>query len=412
MAYESLREALSRVGVTGSEAERQISLAASQGAKDTGQTTVTSSTGGGSSSTVSGTTRPPIFQPPPVNPLQQQQDLLNQYLQQQQAALSARINSARDIKLSGLKDQQGVIGNQYTEAFGRLNQARQQAPRQFQQQRTQADMQGAQSAQRLRELMAARGLGAGGENITANVGLQNQLQGTMGAIGQQEQDYMTGIDQQEQTLSREQITAINQILNQMNQVRNASSAEEIASVNELAAQGSKGMLDLFNQNADRDLQVQRIGLDQFNSFAKNKLEQEQLLWDQNQNNPAVQKQLLSNKLLELELEGFPERQQLEIAKLRRDANQPYITTAELNRINAQADLYRAQAENVGKEQTKPTNIDEAIKPYQSQLEKLRSSARAGDTSGMLNYILSLERNGIPEDQIDRLLIINGLPLGK
>lgn len=74
------------------------------------------------------------------------------------------------------------------------DQQKSQVAPQFQQQRNQADAVNQQNAQRLREAMAASGLTTSGENVSAQVSLNNERQNSLNAISSQEQSTLSGIE--------------------------------------------------------------------------------------------------------------------------------------------------------------------------------------------------------------------------
>ncbi|MEH7251890.1 hypothetical protein V7111_07170, partial [Neobacillus niacini] len=66
----------------------------------------------------------------------------------------------------------------------------------FQNQRNQADVVNAQNVSRLRELMAAQGINASGENLTTQAGMASARQSSLGEITGQENHAMGEIDRQ------------------------------------------------------------------------------------------------------------------------------------------------------------------------------------------------------------------------
>jgi hypothetical protein len=88
----------------------------------------------------------------------------------------SRIN-ARLSKLRAARDQ----------AVGKLNQERNQLAPAYAQKRNQADVVNTQNVQRLKEMMAADGLGGSGENVTAQTGLASARNNALGRFNLQEQ---------------------------------------------------------------------------------------------------------------------------------------------------------------------------------------------------------------------------------
>lgn len=80
-------------------------------------------------------------------------------------------------------------------AIGGINQQKAQVKPQFQQARNQADVVNQQNVQRLRELMAANGLSATGENVSAQVSLNNERQNSLNTLNSQESQQLNEYNQ-------------------------------------------------------------------------------------------------------------------------------------------------------------------------------------------------------------------------
>jgi hypothetical protein len=133
------------------------------------------------------------------------------YEQQKQAQL-AQFNAERDKALGLINQQKSEVGSQYADK------------------RNQTDVVNAQNVSRLREVMAANGLQASGENVTASVGLQSARQGALGSLNIQQQ-------QTDNDFNR-QITDVNDP-NRLN-----------AMIAQIEAQRSQSMLDAGNRADD------------------------------------------------------------------------------------------------------------------------------------------------------------------
>lgn len=101
--------------------------------------------------------------------LKNNQNQVNSIYDQQKAAQMAQFNAERD------------------KAMGLINQQKTEAVTQYADKRNQTDVVNAQNVSRLREVMAANGLNASGENVTASVGLQSARQGALSQLNLQEQ---------------------------------------------------------------------------------------------------------------------------------------------------------------------------------------------------------------------------------
>lgn len=110
--------------------------------------------------------------------LKQQQDQVNSIYNNQTASRTAQFNAERD------------------KAMGLVNQQKAKVAPQYAGMRNQADVVNAQNVSKLREMMAANGISASGENVTANVGLQSARQGALSQLNLQEQETNNDFDRQ------------------------------------------------------------------------------------------------------------------------------------------------------------------------------------------------------------------------
>lgn len=101
--------------------------------------------------------------------LKNQQNNVNSIYDQQKNAQMAQFNAERD------------------KAMGLINQQKAEVAPQYANKRNQADVVNAQNVNKLREMMAANGISASGENVTANVALGSARQGALSQLNLQEQ---------------------------------------------------------------------------------------------------------------------------------------------------------------------------------------------------------------------------------
>lgn len=94
------------------------------------------------------------------------------------------------------KNQLAALQQQRTKAVAGFNQQKKDLAPQYQNQRNQADVVNAQNVARLRELMAANGVNASGENLTTQAQMASSRQSALGEINNNEQTAMRAIDQQ------------------------------------------------------------------------------------------------------------------------------------------------------------------------------------------------------------------------
>lgn len=127
------------------------------------------------------------------------------------------------------KAQLGELKASRQKALGKLNQEKKQISPMYQGQRNQTDVVHTQNANRLREIMAANGLGASGENVTANTNLMNARQNSLNSLNLQEQQATNDInrrisdvnnpDERNSIIARIQAARNQALLEQMNRDR-------------------------------------------------------------------------------------------------------------------------------------------------------------------------------------------------
>lgn len=107
--------------------------------------------------------------------------------------MSNKINSLYD---SQRKNQLDQLKAQRDRAISGFNKQKTDLRPVYQNQRNQADVVSAQNASRLRELMAAQGINASGENLTTQASMASARQTALGAINTEENQAVGAIDQQ------------------------------------------------------------------------------------------------------------------------------------------------------------------------------------------------------------------------
>ena len=145
---------------------------------------------------------------------------INDTFNQSKGYLDSLYNSQRESQLAQFRAQRD-------KALGQINQQKQKVAPMYQGMRNQTDAVNAQNVQRLREVMAANGLNASGENVSANVAMNNERVNSLNSLNLQEQQLMDGYDQQ--------ILDLN------------NPAEEQAIISRIEAQRAQSLYDAYNQ---------------------------------------------------------------------------------------------------------------------------------------------------------------------
>jgi hypothetical protein len=115
--------------------------------------------------------------------------LTNKYL----TDVNAQINKIYDQQKA---TQLASFNADKTAAINKLNAQKKDTSVAYQGQRNQADVVSAQNVQKLRELMAANGLNASGENVTAQAGANSDRQNSINSLNLQEQSAVRDINNQ------------------------------------------------------------------------------------------------------------------------------------------------------------------------------------------------------------------------
>jgi hypothetical protein len=152
------------------------------------------------------------------------QDLTKQYLDDSRSEVNKLYDQQKNSRLQQLKAQRDA-------AIGKINTQKQGTRQDFYNQRNQADVVNAQNVARLREIMAANGINASGENLTTQAAANSDRQNSLNALNQQEQSQMSVYD------------------NQISDINNP--AEEQAIISQIEAERSKAIIDAQNTATER-----------------------------------------------------------------------------------------------------------------------------------------------------------------
>lgn len=111
------------------------------------------------------------------------------YLKQQQDAVNSMYDQIQQQQIAALQAQK-------QKAVNDVNYQKEKVAPQYQGMRNQADVVNLQNSKRLQELMASRGLGSSGENVTATVNMNNARQKSLNDLNLQEQQTINDFDHQ------------------------------------------------------------------------------------------------------------------------------------------------------------------------------------------------------------------------
>ena len=164
---------------------------------------------------------------------------INDMFNQQKGYLDNLFNSQKESQLAAMRAQRD-------KAVGQINQQKAKVAPQYQGMRNQTDAVNQQNVQKLRELMAANGLSATGENVSANVAMNNERVNSLNSLNLQEQQTMNDYDQR--------IADLN------------NPADEMQLTAAIEAERGRAMTDAFNQAQTQGYQRYRdtIGDQRYN----------------------------------------------------------------------------------------------------------------------------------------------------
>jgi Transglycosylase SLT domain len=152
------------------------------------------------------------------------QDLTKQYLDDSRSEVNKLYDQQKNSRLQALKAQRDA-------AIGKINVQKQGTQQSFYNQRNQQDVVNAQNVARLREIMAANGINASGENLSFQAQANSDRQNSLNDLNQQEQSQMSVYD------------------NQISEINNP--AEEQSIISQIESERSKAILDAQNTAVER-----------------------------------------------------------------------------------------------------------------------------------------------------------------
>lgn len=145
---------------------------------------------------------------------------INDMFTKQKSMIDGMFNQQKESQLAAMRAQRD-------KAVGQINQQKSEVAPQYQGMRNQTDAVNQQNVQKLRELMAANGLNASGENVSANAAMNNERVNSLNSLNLQEQQTMNDYDRRISDLD--------------------NPADEMALGASIEAERSRSMYDAFNQ---------------------------------------------------------------------------------------------------------------------------------------------------------------------
>lgn len=187
-----------------------------------------------------------------------QTNALNTLTEAQKASRQTALKDAYDKAQTGLNNQEGTINTNYKTGISTLRQRLNELVPKFQDNRNMASAQTAQAGQALAEKLAASGNAFGGQSVRDNVGLQIGLQNALNSQNIAETNLKADYANQENTLTQEQINALNAIANNRQQLTQSYGGDLEKALAEIEAAKTSELMNLNDRGMGYNIQNNQI----------------------------------------------------------------------------------------------------------------------------------------------------------
>ena len=187
-----------------------------------------------------------------------QTNALNTLTEAQKASRQTALKDAYDKSQTGLNNQEGTINTNYKTGISTLRQRLNELVPQFQDNRNMASAQSAQQTQALAERLAANGNYFGGDSVRGNVGIQTALSNNLNAQNIAETNLKADYANQENTLTQEQINALNAIANNRQQLTQSYGSDLEKALAEIEASKTSELMNLNDRGMGYNIQNNQI----------------------------------------------------------------------------------------------------------------------------------------------------------
>lgn len=278
---------------------------------------------------------------------------------------------------------------------------------QFQQERVQTDTSAQMAGQRLAEMMANRGLDKGGENVTANIGLQTARQEALSGIGQRETTANAEIDQRVADLGVAHHGDLAQMEAALGSEQARAMLESQYRDRDFGYQQHRDNLSNYWQGTEFDYRKER---DQVGDSRYDK----EWDWQTDEKNPAYQRQMIDLEIARLTANHLPEQQKLELQQLKQNLQAGSISIATANQ--QLTNLKKGLTASGGGGSSSGGSVDPSMKPseYVNQVHKLfpPDGMMIGEErlDAIKQYINNLKTSGVPEQTLVEVMRLLGIPI--
>lgn len=187
-----------------------------------------------------------------------QTNALNTLTEAQKASRQTALKDAYNKSQTGLNNQEGTINTNYKTGISTLRQRLNELVPKFQDNRNMASAQSAQAGQALAEKLAASGNAFGGQSVRDNVGLQTTLSNNLNAQNIAESNLKADYANQENTLTQEQINALNAIANNRQQLTQSYGSDLEKALAEIEAAKTSELMNLNDRGMNYNIQNNQI----------------------------------------------------------------------------------------------------------------------------------------------------------
>jgi hypothetical protein len=239
------------------------------------------------------------------------QDALSEYqsmlAEQKAQAQKNALRQAWEGNQQGLNSQKSTVANNYNSAANKLNAVRDARLPEFQQQRNSTSADAAQTAMRLKEIMAATGRGDSGYSRSNQMAVDLNRSNALSGITASQNQFSTDVSNQLSDVDAQRVSALNDIASKLQLGQKQYNDGTLSLTNQLESEKASGALQAFLEAQQRADQLSQQSFDnqfrdkQFDQSAQ--LAQLQQAWQQKQFEADQEAQAFNQSLQQGQLLG-------------------------------------------------------------------------------------------------------------
>jgi hypothetical protein len=275
-----------------------------------------------------------------------------------EASIQSRaLDEAYQKQLDELEAKANEIRNAYAAGKRGVETTKTETLPEYQSQRSQADVQAQQAAKNIIDYFKRRGLGTGGQAAAAVAETAQQGLSTQAGINAEESKFLRDISNQMSTLEEQQATGLSDVermkgeaggeltsgkrniiervqnslaglsideknlLDELSRTREEMESEIETQYKDMTQEEKNNAFNQLIAQAGFGLQAADAVRQLVDDIVKLRTENEDREWAKSADNPAVQAQILDNKIKQLQLDNLPEEYRLKFEQLEREISQ-------------------------------------------------------------------------------------------